>query len=71
MMYQQKFGVEPAEIVEAIKELEIDGNHNLIKPATQFRHLPLKGLWHKHYFSARFMAQNLQLHHGKMGLKKF
>ncbi|ELL1566559.1 hypothetical protein V9J52_003394 [Vibrio cholerae] len=70
MMYQQKFGVEPAEIVEAIKELEIDGNHNLIKPATQFRHLPLKGLWHKHYFSARFMAQNLQLHHGKNGIKK-
>ncbi|MEJ3602599.1 hypothetical protein WFH67_18900 [Vibrio vulnificus] len=70
MMYQQQFGIEPAEIVEAIKELELDCEDNLIKPATQFRHLPLKGLWHKHYFSARFMAKNLQLHHGKDGIKK-
>jgi hypothetical protein len=29
------------------------------KPAQQFKNLPLKGLWHQHWFEARFMARNL------------
>lgn len=29
--------------------------------ATQFRHTPLKGLWHSHWFQAAFMAQNIAL----------
>jgi hypothetical protein len=32
------------------------------KPAGQFKGRWLKGLWHKHYPQARFMAANLKLH---------
>jgi len=32
------------------------------KPAEEFRGPWLRGLWHKHYTQAAFMARNLQLH---------
>ena len=69
-IYKNKYGIEPFEIIEAIKELEADNLIHKIKPETQFKNPPLKGLWHKHYFSARFIAKNLQLHHGKNGIQK-
>jgi hypothetical protein len=30
------------------------------KPATRFQNEPLRGLWHKHWFEARFLKKNLE-----------
>ncbi len=68
-MYNERFGIEPVEIMEAIKELE-NQTESLIKKETKFTRYPLKGLWHKHYFSARFLPKNLQIHHGKDGMRQ-
>src|ERR1700678_2059307 len=32
------------------------------KPAARFKRNPLKGLWHKHYASPRFIPKNLAIH---------
>lgn len=37
------------------------------KPATEFSTGPLKGLWHKHWFQASFIAKNLLLENEKNG----
>ena len=45
-----EFGVSPHDIFETIKNLEAGEPSSGIKPATQFKHPPLQGLWHKHFF---------------------
>jgi hypothetical protein len=52
-----KFGDGPF-IHAAIKDLE-QGKSSGIKSATLFKKLPLKGFWHAHYYTARFVPQNL------------
>ncbi|MBQ4837095.1 hypothetical protein [Pseudoalteromonas luteoviolacea] len=69
-MYHKMFDIEPYMIVDAIKELEGCTEVNLIKKETQFKRKPLKGLWHKHYFSARFLMKNIVVHHGQSGIKR-
>jgi hypothetical protein len=69
-VYDAEFGVSPHEILAAIDELERGEGVSGVKPATQFKNLPLKGLWHKHFFSARFLAHNIVLGLGKNGLEK-
>jgi len=64
------FGVSPHEILSAIRELEQGELPSGVKPATQFKNLPLKGLWHKHFFSAHFIVQNIILGLGKTGLER-
>ena len=64
----QKFGVGPHEILSSINNLEAGEPYSGIKPATAFKNPPLKGLWHKHYFSAHFLATLLGL--GQHGLEK-
>ncbi len=52
----------PAKIVSQIRILEgVEANRGL-KAATQFKHLPLQGLWHQHYFEDGLssMAQNIR-----------
>jgi hypothetical protein len=56
------FGVSPHDILSAIKDLENGEPETGIKP--------LKGLWHKHYFSAHFVAKNILLGFGTAGLRK-
>jgi hypothetical protein len=53
------FGVSSHDILSAIRDLEEGEPSTGVKPATQFKNLPLKGLWHKHYFSAHFVAMNI------------
>ena len=65
-----EFGVSPHEVLESIKHLEDGEPETGIKPATQFKNLPLKGLWHKHFFAANFLVQNIVLGLGKNGLEK-
>ena len=55
--YRQQLG-DLHGILEAIRELE-GGEPTLVKDAAPFLSPPLKGLWHMHYFTARFLAQNL------------
>ena len=64
------FGASPHELLSAIKDLEQGESPVGVKRATQFKKLPLKGLWHKHFFSAHFLAQNITLGLGKTGLEK-
>src|SRR5690554_5893064 len=46
-------GVDPFPIVDEIRHLENPRFPSRTKPAAEFKYPPLKGLWHKHYFSAR------------------
>jgi hypothetical protein len=64
------FGVSPHDILRAIGDLERGEQRSGIKPPTQFKNMPLKGLWHQHYFSARFLPKNIHLELGKTGVEK-
>lgn len=59
----------PYKVLEQLMVLEgLPGRHNRMKGATQFKHPPLRGLWHKHFMAegVRSMAINL-----RMGLKAY
>ncbi len=58
-VYEQTSGIEPMVIVEEIKRLESGSTGFGTKRAAQFQREPLRGFWHKHFFSARFIGQNL------------
>jgi hypothetical protein len=63
-------GVPPHAILDAVRELE-DGKQRIAtKPATPFKNMPLRGLWHKHYFCAHFLATNISLGLGKNGMMR-
>lgn len=64
------FGVSPHDVLRSIINLEDGEPHSGIKPATAFNRPPLKGLWHKHFFSAHFLVNNMLLALGKDGLAK-
>ena len=65
-----EFGVSPHDILRSVNDLETGEKLRGVKPATVFGKLPLKGLWHKHFFSAHFLVNNIVLGHGKDGLEK-
>jgi hypothetical protein len=64
------FGAGTHEILRAIKDLEHGEPLSGVKPATQFENMPLKGLWHKHFFSAHFLVENIILGLGKTELER-
>jgi hypothetical protein len=64
-----EFGVSPHDILKSVTNLEAGEPHSGIKPATAFKNLPLRGFWHKHFFSAHFLVQNISLALGKNGLE--
>jgi hypothetical protein len=64
-----EIGISPYHILSSIKELEGEPPSG-VKPATQFRNMPLKGLWHKHFFSTPFLGKNILLALGKDGVGK-
>jgi hypothetical protein len=57
-------------VLQAIDELEGLVSGSKIKPPSQFKFLPLRGLWHKHFFAARFIAHNIRLGLGENGIEK-
>jgi hypothetical protein len=61
--------VDPQLVIESIRTLEL-GRSDGVKAATQFQRLPLRGLWHQHYFSPRFVPKNMQLGLGRDGLRR-
>lgn len=66
----KEFGINPREVLYSIRNLEAGEPHSGIKPASPFKNPPLKGLWHKHYFSAQFLPTNIALALGKNGVEK-
>ncbi|MFG1279836.1 hypothetical protein [Xanthobacter autotrophicus] len=64
------YGINPNEILRSIDELEGLASGSRIKPPTQFKFHPLNGLWHKHFFAARFIAHNISLGLSRNGLEK-
>lgn len=65
-----RYGISFEEMLAPIFDLENGTNRSGTKPATMFRRSVLKGLWHKHFFSARFLAANIEAGHGANGLRK-
>ena len=63
-------GLDPAFIVDQVRALEGDGSHRGMKPATQFKHPPLVGLYHQHFFAPQFLAQNMLMQLGKKGIDR-
>lgn len=61
LLRELTFGIEPWTVIEEVRRLEngVDGTRT--KGAMPFEREPLRGLWHKHYFSARFVAANMQI----------
>ncbi|MBY5609927.1 hypothetical protein [Rhizobium leguminosarum] len=70
LVHETKFGITPFEVLAAIREVEAGETQLRTKKASEFTRPPLKGLWHKHYFSARFLAHNILLGWGATGLKQ-
>lgn len=62
--------VNPAQVIEEIKNLEGLAPPQQTKPATEFKGHFLKGLWHKHFLPAlpSSFAHNILNHLGKNGL---
>ncbi len=63
-------GVDHSMIIAELKALEGGELSVGTKPATKFTRKPLKGLWHKHYFSAHFVGHNLASQHAGGRLEK-
>lgn len=64
-VYAETDGLNPAVVIEEITNLETNSEKSRTKPATAFSRLPLKGLWHKHFFSYHFIAKNMQIANGR------
>lgn len=58
----------PANVMHEIKALEGIGTSSQMKPATPFKHPPLKGLWHKHYLEDGLSATARNI---KKGLDRY
>ncbi|PMG96788.1 hypothetical protein [Vibrio lentus] len=63
-VYANTSGLNPAVVIEEIQALESADKQSRTKPESMFTRKPLKGLWHKHFFSSHFLAQNMLLAHG-------
>jgi hypothetical protein len=59
LILTRRYRIEPEDILQSILHVENGEPASGLKPATQFTRQPLRGLWHKHWFSARFMPANL------------
>lgn len=54
-------GLNPAVVIEEIQALERRDKQSRTKPESKFTRPPLKGIWHKHFFSSHFLPQNMLL----------
>lgn len=66
---EKAYGVHPHDVFGRILDLENDVVSG-VKLATQLKNLPLKGLWHQHYFSPHFIVPNIRLGLGRSGVGK-
>jgi hypothetical protein len=57
LAYEERYGI-GFSIARAVIDLERETNESGTKPASAFKRAPLLGLWHKHFFDARFLPRN-------------
>lgn len=70
-LYVHVEGIDLPFVIEELKFLEgMQNQAPSTKPATQFTRQPLQGLWHQHFFSARFVGHNIAMHMAETRLKK-
>lgn len=60
-VYAHTSGLNPLVVLDEIRSLENPNVFTRTKPATMFTRLPLKGIWHKHFYSSHFLVQNMQI----------
>lgn len=70
LMHSELKGVHPGAVLDSIRDLEAGEIMKTTKPATQFTREPLRGFWHKHFFSAHFVPKNIALHLKKGELER-
>ena len=56
-------------VTDVIQHLEGAGRVRFVKEESQFKYLPLKGLWKAHYFDASFIRKNIDNEWGKLESK--
>jgi len=57
---KEKRKINPLQVMDEVRSLENADELSQTKQAIRFKNLPLRGLWHKHYFTARFMVKNIE-----------
>lgn len=62
LWHMERHSINPAGIVAELRDLEAGTSSTGTKPASQYTLRPLKGLWHKHFFSGHFVARNIRDH---------
>ena len=64
--------IDEVKSLENISHFSMSGQeyNSVTKDSGQFKHPPLRGLWHKHFFTAQFLAQNILKAHAKKGAGK-
>jgi hypothetical protein len=72
LLHMEYLGVNPFKIMDEVKALEGLSSRSHTKPATPFEHLPLEGLWHKHYFGTgpAALIKNIRIGLGKRGIEE-
>ncbi|MPX98030.1 hypothetical protein EHW61_15455 [Salinivibrio sp. VYel6] len=69
-VYANTSGLNPTVVIEEIQALESPEKQSRTKTESMFQRQPLKGLWHKHFFSSHFLPQNMLLAHGNGRIDK-
>ena len=66
--HEKVHGINPFQIFQSLKDEENSTNNSSLKKSARFKRAPLKGLWHRHYFSGRFIPLNVQNENSKKKL---
>jgi len=70
LAFYKLFNVGTDEVLTALRDYELGrASRTGNKPPTSFKHYPLKGLYHIHFSSVRYIKQNIMLGLGRNGLK--
>jgi len=68
-VYAKTAGLNPSMIFEELRALECTVTESRTKQEAKFSRLPLKGLWHKHFFSSHFIPKNMQIANSRGSLE--
>lgn len=59
LILKNRYDIWPGDVLQPLLDIENGEPVTGIKQATRFTREPLRGLWHKHWYSPRFLAANL------------
>ncbi len=66
---EHELGIHPRQVLDSIRDVETGEGLGGVKPSSIFKHPPLKGLWHKHFFAAPFVIRNIVNRLGRNGMR--